>query len=168
MRCTTREIAVFAMFGALMYASKMLMEALPNIHLLAAFTTALTLVYRQKALYPIYAFVFITGLLGGFALWWIPYLYVWAVLWAVVMLLPRELPPKAAPLIYMFVCALHGLFYGVLYAPSQAVLFGLDFHGALAWVAAGFSFDIIHAISNFFCGALVLPLVRVMRLCEKM
>ncbi|MBQ2830452.1 MAG: hypothetical protein IJF15_05485 [Oscillospiraceae bacterium] len=168
MRCSTREMAVFALLGALMYASKMLMEALPNIHLLAAFTTALTIVYRKRALYPIYIFVFITGLFGGFALWWIPYLYVWTVLWAAVMLLPRRMPKKLAPLVYMLICALHGLFYGVLYAPSQALLFGLDFHGMLAWIAAGMPFDIVHAVSNFFCGALVLPLVRVMRLCEKM
>lgn len=168
MRCSTREMAVFALLGALMYASKMLMEALPNIHLLAAFTTAVTIVYRKRALYPIYIFVFITGLFGGFALWWIPYLYVWTVLWAAVMLLPRRMPKKLAPLVYMLICALHGLFYGVLYAPSQALLFGLDFHGMLAWIAAGMPFDIVHAVSNFFCGALVLPLVRVMRLCEKM
>ena len=167
MQGKTREVAVFAMFAALMYASKLVMEALPNIHLLAAFTTALTIVYRKRALYPIYAFIFITGLFGGFALWWIPYLYVWAVLWAVVMLLPRKMPKNVAPLVYMLVCALHGLFYGVLYAPSQALLFGLDFRGMLAWIAAGFAFDIVHAVSNFFCGALVLPLVRVMRFCEK-
>ena len=54
MKLTIREIAVFGMLGALMYASKMLMEVLPNIHLLGVFTIAFTVVYRKKALYPIY------------------------------------------------------------------------------------------------------------------
>ncbi|MBQ2750786.1 MAG: hypothetical protein IJF34_13460, partial [Clostridia bacterium] len=49
-----REIAVFGMLGALMFASKIIMEALPNIHLLGMFTVVFTAVYRKKALYPIY------------------------------------------------------------------------------------------------------------------
>ena len=57
MRLTTREIAVFAMLGAVMYASKMLMEVLPNVHLLGTFVVAFTVVYRKKALYPIYIYV---------------------------------------------------------------------------------------------------------------
>ena len=69
MKLTIKEMAVFGMLGALMYASKMLMELFPNIHLLGTFIIALTLVYRKKALYPIYTFVLITGLFGGFATW---------------------------------------------------------------------------------------------------
>lgn len=166
MKLTVKEMAVFGMLGALMYASKVLMEVLPNIHLLGTFVIALTLVYRRKALWPIYTFVFITGLFGGFAVWWVPYLYIWAVLWGVVMLLPQNIPHKLRPLVYMGVCAAHGFLYGVLYAPAQALLFGLDFQGTLAWIAAGLPFDLIHGISNFFCGLLILPLVKVLRRAE--
>ena len=80
MKLTIRETAVFAMLGAVMYCSKMIMEIAPNVHLLGAFVVAFTVVYRKKALYPIYVFVFITGLMSGFAAWWVPYLYIWAVL----------------------------------------------------------------------------------------
>ena len=72
MKLKIREIAVFGMLGALMYASKMLMEVLPNIHLLGVFTIAFTVVYRKKALYPIYIYVLLNGLFSGFATWWIP------------------------------------------------------------------------------------------------
>ena len=65
MKLNVREIAIFSMLGALIYASKMIMEVLPNIHLIGTFIVAMTVVYRQKALYPIYIFVFITGLLNG-------------------------------------------------------------------------------------------------------
>ena len=54
MRPTTREIPIFAMLGAVMYASKIIMEFAPNIHLIGVFTVAFTVVYRQKALYAIY------------------------------------------------------------------------------------------------------------------
>ena len=53
MKPTTRELVIFAMLGAVMYASKVIMEFAPNIHLIGVFTIAFTVVYRKKALYPI-------------------------------------------------------------------------------------------------------------------
>ena len=81
MKLTTREITVFAMLGAVMYASKMIMEVIPNVHLLGVFTIAFTVVYRKKALYPIYTYVILNGIFSGFATWWVPYLYLWTILW---------------------------------------------------------------------------------------
>lgn len=167
MKINIKETVIFAMLGALMYMSKWLMEFLPNIHLIGVIIVAITVVYRKKALYPIYIFVLIAGLLGGFSTWWVPYLYIWTVLWGMTMLLPKKLPKKAAPVIYMVVCSLHGFLYGVLYAPAQALMFGLDFKGTLAWIAAGFPFDIIHGISNFLCGILIVPLISAIRLADK-
>ena len=167
MKLTVREMAVFSMLGSMMYASKMIMELLPNIHLLGTLIIAFTIVYRKKALYPIYIFVLLNGMFSGFATWWVPYLYVWTVLWAAVMLLPKNMNKKIAPFIYMAVCALHGFLYGVLYAPAQALLFGLSFEGMIAWIVAGLPFDMIHGVSNFFCGMLIMPIVSVLRLAEK-
>lgn len=163
MKLNIREISVFSMLGSMMYASKILMEALPNIHLIGTFIVAMTVVYRQKALYPLYIFVFVTGLLNGFATWWIPYLYIWAVLWGAVMLLPKNMPKKIRPVVYALICASHGLFYGILYAPAQALLFGLNFEGMIAWIIAGLPFDVTHAVSNFCCGLLICPLVAVLK-----
>ena len=64
-----------------MYASKVVMEVAPNVHLLGVFTMAFTIVYRKKALYPIYTYVLLNGIFTGFATWWIPYLYLWTILW---------------------------------------------------------------------------------------
>lgn len=167
MKLTIREIAVFGMLGAVMYASKMLMELLPNVHLLGVFVVAFTVVYRQKALYPLYTYVFLNGIFSGFATWWLPYLYVWAVLWGMVMLLPKKMPRKAEPLVYMAVCAAHGFLFGTLYAPAQAILFGLSFQGMVAWIIAGLPWDFIHGVSNFFCGILIMPLIYALRLAER-
>lgn len=150
-----------------MYASKFLMEALPNIHLLGTFIVALTVVYRKKALYPIYVYVLLNGLFAGFATWWIPYLYIWTILWGAVMLLPRNIPNKFRPIVYMAICALHGFLFGTLYAPAQALLFGLSFNGMIAWIIAGLPFDAIHGISNFICGTLICPLIYVLKKADK-
>lgn len=167
MKLNVREIAVFSMLGAMMYASKVLMEALPNIHLIGVFIVAITVVYRKKALYPLYIFIFVTGLLNGFGTWWIPYLYIWTVLWGAVMLLPQNMPAKVKPFVYAGVCALHGFLYGILYAPAQALLFGLSFEGMLTWIAAGIPFDITHGISNLVCGMLICPLAAILKRANK-
>lgn len=163
MKLTVKETAVFGMLAALMYASKVLMEVFPNVHLLGVFTIAFTVVYRKKALYPIYGYVLLNGLFCGFAMWWIPYLYLWTMLWGVTMLLPQNMPKKVKPIIYMIVNACHGLLFGTLYAPAQALLFGLDFKAMLAWIVAGLPWDLVHGISNFFCGILIVPIVSILR-----
>ena len=167
MKLTVREMAVFSMLGALMFASKMLMEVAPNIHLLGVFTIAFTVVYRAKALYPIYIYVLLNGIFAGFGTWWIPYLYIWAVLWGITMLLPKKMPKPVAVVVYSVVNALHGYGFGILYAPAQAFMFGLSFKGMVAWIVAGFPFDIIHGTSNLICGLLIVPVVLILQQMER-
>ncbi len=167
MKLTIREIAIFGMLGAVMYVSKMVMEIIPNVHLLGVLTIAYTIVYRNKALYPIYIYVILNGIFCGFATWWIPYLYLWTILWGIVMLLPKKMPSKIQVFVYMIVCAAHGFLFGTLYAPVQAVLYGLDFKETIAWIIAGLPWDFIHGISNFVCGILIVPIAFALRLAEE-
>ncbi len=160
-------MAVFAMLGALMYASKMIMEVAPNVHLLGVFTIAFTVVYRKKALYPIYTYVMLNGIFCGFATWWIPYLYLWAVLWGATMLLPKRIPEKLRPLVYMLLCAAHGFLFGTLYAPAQALLYGLSFQKMVAWIISGLPWDFVHGVSNFFCGILIVAIIKILTFLEK-
>ena len=167
MKLRIKEITVFAMLGALLFALKKVMEFAPNIHLVGVFIIAMTVVYRKKALYPLYIYVFLDGLFGGFSTWWVPYTYIWTILWGVTMLLPKKMNPKIQPVIYMVVCSLHGFLFGILYSPFQALFFNLDFKGTIAWIVAGFPFDIIHGISNFICGLLIVPIITVLKRVEK-
>ncbi len=155
------------MLGTIMFCSKIIMELLPNIHLIGMFTMVFTLVFRKKALIPIYIYVILSGIYAGFTNWWIPYIYIWTVLWGITMLLPKNMPKKVACIVYPVVCLMHGLFYGVLYAPAQALLFGLNFKQALAWIIAGLPFDIMHGIGNFCAGFLVVPLSETMKRLNK-
>ena len=156
------ELVLFAMLGSLMFCSKIIMEVLPNIHLLGMFVISFTLVFRAKALIPIYVNVFLVGLYGGFNLWWMPYLYIWTILWAIAMLIPKRTPRWLLCVICPIICSLHGFLYGILYAPAQALLFGLSFEETLVWIASGAVFDILHGIGNLFAGLLIVPLVMLM------
>lgn len=164
---SVREMTVFAMLGALLFCSKLLMEWAPNIHFIALFIISFTLVYRKKALVPIYVFVLLTGVYGGFNVWWVPYLYIWLPLWGATMLLPRRMPRAVAIPVFVLLGALHGALYGILYAPAQALFFKMDFQMTVAWVISGTLFDLLHAAGNAAACLLALPLVRVLCKLEK-
>ena len=160
-------MVIFAMLGTLMFCSKIILEVLPNIHLLGMLTIVYTVVYRKKALIPIYIYVFMNGLFAGFNMWWIPYLYIWTLLWGAAMLLPKHMPKGIAAVVYPLLCALHGILFGVLYAPAQAIMFGLNFEQMLAWIAAGLPFDILHCGGNLAAGLLILPLSELLRRLDR-
>ena len=76
------------------------------------------------------------------------------------------MPKNICPIVYMIVCALHGFLFGTLYAPAQAILYGLNFQGMIAWIIAGLPWDFVHGVSNFFCGILIVPIIIVLRRLE--
>lgn len=156
---TLRHIILFAMLGVLMVCSQLLMSLAPNIHLIGMFVMTFTLVYRWKALIPIYVYVFLLGLYYGFPMdWWGAYLYIWTILWGVTMLLPKHMPRRVAAIVYIAVCALHGLLFGLLYAPYTALVMGQTFEQMLAMIAVGLWFDLFHVVGNLAAGFLILPL----------
>lgn len=155
------------MLGTLMFCSKLLTDFLPNIHLLGMFTMTYTIVYRKKALIPIYVYVLLNGIYAGFNMWWLPYLYIWTVLWAVTMLLPRNMSKKAKHIVYPLVCCLHGLLFGTLYAPAQALMMGMSFKATIAWIIAGLPWDAVHGVGNLAAGTLIYPLSEVLRKLSK-
>ncbi len=141
-----------------MFLSKKIMEPLPNINLLGPLIMTYTLVFRKKALIPIYVYILLDGLFVGFSIWWIPYLYVWVILWAVTMMLPREINKKTKYIVYPIVCCLYGLTFGTLYSPAQALLAGMSFQEMIEWIIIGLPYDAIHGAGNLVLGFLIVPL----------
>ena len=159
---------MFAMLGTLMFAADIVMNLIPNVHVGGMLIVVYTLVYRAKALFPIYTYVLLIGLYEGIGGWWITYLYIWAILWGVVMLLPKHMPKWLAPVVYSIVCAAHGFAFGLLWAPSQMVLMGFSFKQILIWWKWGFiTADIPHGIGNLAASLLVVPLVTLLRRLNK-
>ena len=157
-KISVRETVIFGMLGTILFCSKMVMEALPNIHLCAVLIAVYTLALGAKALIPTYIFILLIGLFGGFSPWWIPYLYIWLPIILVFLVLPKRMPKKVKTVVYPAVLFLHGLAYGTLYAPAQALMFGFDFEKTVAWIVSGLPFDFIHGIGNLVLGFLVIPL----------
>lgn len=137
------------------------MEAIPNIHPLAMIISAVTIVYRKKALLPIYVYVLLDGLRSGFSFWWIPQIYLWAVLWAAVMIASSGKKPYGV-VRYIIIGGIFGLSFGTLYAPVQAIMFGLSFKGAVAWVLAGLPFDAAHGLGNAAFCMLTVPMAKLL------
>ena len=163
-----RHLILFAMLGTILFISKQVLEVLPNVELVSTLTMVYTLVYRRRALIPIGVFILMEGILWGFATWWIPYLYLWPILWGVTLLLPQRMPVRLQVPVYAGVCALFGLAYGSLYAPFQALVYlGGDLKKTLAWIVAGLPWDLTHALGNLALGLLIVPLAELLRRLEK-
>ncbi len=169
MKLKLKDIAVLSLMGALMFAGDVLMEPFPNIHLVGVLIVVATAVYRKWALLSICAYVLMQGLLSGFDLWWIPYIYVWDFLWLFVMLIPQRLPQKTKNILYIAVCALHGYLFGILYAPSQVLLFfDGDFSRMIPWLILGIPADITHGTSNLILGTLfIYPAIKILKSTDK-
>ncbi len=160
---TVKEVVLFGLFPAIMVAAQQSMAALPNIHLTGMFVMLTTLIFRVKALIPLYIYVFVMGILLGFNVAWLPYLYIWTVLWGMTMLIPKNIPTKVAIFVYPAVCALHGFGYGILYAPTQALVYGYSWEQTKLWILSGLPFDALHGISNLCMGMLIVPLLKALQ-----
>jgi len=144
------------------------MQFILNVHLLGLFIAAITLTYRTRALIPVYLYIMLDGIFAGFAFWWLPYIYIWLPLWLMFMAAGKiaekfKIPKIAQVPLYMVLCGLHGLFFGVMYAPAWAFYMGLSFEATVAWIIAGLPADIIHCISNIAVGTLIVPLSELLR-----
>ena len=158
------SIIVCVMLGDIMYVSDILMEFLPNVHIVAALVAMTTIAFRGYALISIYVYVFLNGLFAGFGPWWVGYLYIWTILWGLTMLVPRGLGKKVKQVIYVAICALHGFAFGFLYLPVEAAFISSDPTYLKAWWSIGFvTADIYHGIGNLIFGMLlIIPLSELM------
>lgn len=154
------EMLLFAGLGTIMFVSKVAMEMLPNIHSVAMLLAVYTLVYRHKALIPLYVFIFLNGIYAGFSMWWLLYLYAWLPLWLLLMLIPKKWNLGLRSGIALGITVLHGLSFGLLCAPVWALQANLDGAATLAWIAFGFRYDLLHAGGNAVIGLLIWPLAK--------
>lgn len=158
MRLTLRELIAYALLGALLIVVQVALAALPNIELVSVLLVAYTLTLGVRALFPLYIFVIAEGLLYGFSMWFINYLYVWAVLVLLILLFRRRTQS-----IYFFaaISALYGLFFGALCAVPYFFAGGAA--GALAYWVSGIPFDLLHCAGNALTALLLLkPIWRLL------
>lgn len=139
---STRKLVALALIAAAMVIGQVVIAVLPNIEVVSLIVILTTLRFRRAALFPIYVFVLLEGLIWGFSIWWVSYLYVWTVLWAVVMLFKNE----DSPFLFALIAALFGLMFGAL--TTIPYLFG-GIGMAITVFVSGVSFDLVHCVANF-------------------
>ena len=148
-RIAIREILLFGLFGAVLVVVQVALAILPNIELVSFFIIVYTLVLGKKAFYPIYVFVIVEGLIYGFGLWWISYLYVWDVL-AIAVLLFRK---NEQPVVWVIISGLFGLLFGALCSIPYLFIGGIG--AAISYWVNGILFDLLHCGGNVIATALL-------------
>jgi len=148
-KLSARELCILSLMGALMFGSKLALSALPNIHINTVLIILCTVLFGWKALYAVFTYVMLEGIIFGFGTWWISYLYIWPGFVLICMLLRKN----NSALIWAVTAAVCGLFFGALC--SIPYLFIGGWEAALSYWVSGIPFDLSHCAGNF-CLTLIL------------
>ena len=153
-KLTIREVVLFGVLGALMFALQVVMSPLPNIEPVSLLVMLFAVVFDWKALYPVYIFVTMEILFYGFSLWNVYYLYIWAVLAVAAILMKKN----EHPLVWAVLSAAFGLLFGALCAIVDVFIGGFAY-AAAKW-ASGIPFDVTHCVGNFVIALLLFKPLR--------
>lgn len=161
-----QDVATVGLMVAVIESLKMVMQGFPNIEMTSFFVILFTLRFPRLMRYVIPAFILIEGMIYGFGLWWIMYLYAWPLL----AVLTHAFSHADSPLFFAMLSGLFGLCFGMLCAiPHFFIGFvgggvGSGFRQMFAWWVAGIPFDLLHGVSNFaFMLALYRPISNLLR-----
>lgn len=151
-----RTLVILALLTAILVLAQVTLAVLPNVELVSILCLVYTLFYRKQALAIIYLFVLVEELLFGIGIWWINYLYIWTILWAVAMLLSK----MHSTLGWAIVLGAFGLLFGLLTAIPYLFIGGVSM--AFSYWLTGIPFDILHCLGNVVAVLLLFrPLCRV-------
>jgi energy-coupling factor transport system substrate-specific component len=141
-----RQLSAMALMGTLMVVCQVALRILPNIELVSFLVILSTLSFGWQTMWALFVFVFAEGMLYGFLpSWWVGYLIIWPGLCALTILFSKHLQKNLNKAIFS---GAFGLFFGLLYAIGNIPFLG--FYGALGYWVAGFPFDALHMVGNYF------------------
>lgn len=157
MKLRTKDIVLIGMMVAMLEAAKIALAAVPNVELVSLLIILFTLFFGKKIVYVLGAFVLIEGILYGFGVWWIMYLYAWPLLALITWLLRKQ----ESTWVFAAVSGIYGLMFGALCSIPYFFIGGLKM--GFSWWIAGIPYDMIHGVSNFVvCMVLFGALKRVL------
>lgn len=142
-KLTAKDITLIGLMVAIIEVCKVIMKDIPNVELTSFWVIMFTLYFGKKIIYVIPTFIIIEGLLFGFGLWWIMYLYLWPLLAFVTW----KLRNMDSAWNWAIVSGMFGLLFGFFGAIPYAVISGIP--TAIAWWIQGIPWDITHGIANF-------------------
>lgn len=142
-------MVLFGILGALTFAAKVAMAALPNIEPVSLFIILFAVVFGWKAVYPVYLYVLMEILFYGLGPWNVYYLYVWLVLLVAAVLLRN----MESPFLWAVVSGFFGLMFGALCAVADIFIGGPGY--AISKWTMGVYFDLLHCGGNFIMALLL-------------
>lgn len=148
---STSDIALIGLMIALIEVCKVALSFLPNIELTSFFVIIFTLYFGRKILFVIPGFILVEGIMYGFGLWWLMYVYIWPLLALIAFFFKKRKSvffwaslSGIFGLSFGFLCSFPYFFIGLL---SGGLRNG--FITMLTWWGAGITWDIVHGIGNF-------------------
>lgn len=140
---------------AALEAVKLALAFLPNVELVTLFIIIFARYRRYKVYFVAIAFAVIEGLIWGFGVWTISYLYIWPLLVLFTIIIK-----SGNVWIYSILSGFFGLLFGAFC--SIPYLFVGGPASAIGWWIAGIPWDMVHGVSNFIiCAILFVPLDKV-------
>lgn len=151
---TVREICLFGILGSLTFAAKYVMSWMPNIEPVSLMVMLFAVTFGIKALFPVYLYVLLEILFYGLGTWNICYLYVWAVLTVLALVMKK----MEHPLGWAMLSGIFGLFFGALCGIVDIFIGGFGY--ALSKWVSGIPFDLAHCAGNFVIALLLFAPMR--------
>lgn len=136
-------IVTMGLLSAILLVGQLGMAFLPNIEPVTFLIIIYTLVYKKRVFPIIYSFVLLEGLIFGFGIWWVSYLYIWTILALIVLLLKKT----DSAVLWAVIAGAFGLCFGALCAIPYLISGGPG--AAVSYWIAGIPYDIIHCAGNF-------------------
>ena len=150
-----RQLILAALLGVLLWAAQVLLAVLPNIELVSLLILLYMQLFPRVGIGAVGVFILLEGLLYGFGIWWVNYLYVWPLLAGLAWLMRGERPIA----LYAALTGGFGLLFGALCAIPYLLLGGPS--AAFAYWVAGIPFDMLHCLGNVLATLLLYrPLLR--------
>lgn len=138
----TKELVILAFLTAILVVGQIVLAPVPNIEIVTLLVIIYTQIFGKKVFFIIYAFALLEGLLYGFGVWWLMYLYVWPLLALFVLLFKKQ----EFFIFWTIIAGGFGFVFGLLCSLPYFFIGG--FHMALAWWIAGVPYDLLHGAGN--------------------
>lgn len=150
-KLTAKDIAMVGVMVAVIEVCKVVLMGIPNIEITTFWIIMFSLYFGSRVFFVVPVFILIEGMLFGFGLWWVMFLYVWPLLAVVSIFLKKmdsalgwSILAGAFGLAYGFFCSFPYIAIG---AADGGLIAGIQY--AFAWWIAGIPYDIIHGVGNF-------------------
>lgn len=137
------QIVTIGVLSAILLVGQLGLAFLPNIEIVSTLIILYTQIYKKQVFSIILIFVLLEGIIFGFGIWWISYLYIWNIL-ALIVLIFQKID---SAVLWAVISGIFGLLFGALCAIPYLISGGPG--AAFAYWSAGIPYDILHCCGNF-------------------